>query len=120
MDLFIVRGWTAIISDDLLSRVLLLLSMIIGIVTGYVALVLASFHPSWVVESSSSGFVMFMFPFLIGTSMSSTLFGVISSAVDTVIVAFCEAPLEFERNHPGLSHQMKSAWAQIHPEIFAN
>lgn len=118
MDLFTLRGWTAIINDNLVSHVLLLVSLIIGLVTGYVALALARLHPSWVVESSSSGFVMFVFPFLLGTSMSSTLFGVISSAVDTVIVAFCEAPMEFERNHPGLSHQMKTAWIQIHPEVF--
>jgi hypothetical protein len=52
--------------------------------------------------------------------MSSVLLGVVSSAVDTILVTFCEAPLDFERNHPGLHRQMLSAWRQVYPDATAS
>jgi hypothetical protein len=61
-------------------------------------------------------FVAFGFPFFVGTAMSSVLLGVISSAVDTILVSFCEAPDDFENNHRGLHRQMMSAWTQVYPE----
>lgn len=119
MDLFIGRGWTTIINDDLVVRVLNLLSLVIGILTATVALIFGTVHPSWVFAFGTSGIVAFLVPFVIGTSVASILMGVVSSSVDTIIVAFCEAPMEFERNHPGLYQQMASAWAQIYPDEFA-
>jgi hypothetical protein len=52
--------------------------------------------------------------------MSSVLVGVVSSAVDTIVVTFCEAPMDFERNHPGLHRQMVSAWRQVYPEVMGS
>ena len=120
MDLFRSRGWTAIINDDLVLRVLLLMSIVIGILTGGVGLILIKLHPGWLDDVAGSAIIGFCLPFIIGTSISYILMGVVSSAVDTVIVAFCEAPLEFERNHPGLHLQMTSAWSQIYPEEFSS
>ena len=119
MNLFVERGWTAIINDNLVMRVLNLVCIVIGMVTGCVGLLLASAFPSWVSEfGSSATSVAFLIPALVGTAFSYILMGVVASAVDTVVVAFCEAPLEFERNHPGLSAQMVDAWRQIYPEVF--
>ena len=119
MNLFVERGWTAIINDNLVMRVLTLVCLVIGMVTGCVGLLLKSACPSWVSEfGSSATAIAFLIPALVGTAFAYILMGVVSSAVDTVVVAFCEAPLEFERNHPGLSAQMVDAWRQIYPEVF--
>jgi len=117
--LFLERGWTAIINDNLVTRVLTLICVVIGMLTGCVGLLLASASPGWVSELGSSATAFaFTIPALIGTAMAYILMGVVASAVDTVVVAFCEAPLEFEQNHPGLSAQMVEAWRLIYPEAF--
>ena len=41
---------------------------------------------------------------------------VVSSAVNTVIVCFAEAPNEFQMNHPELSNEMRAGWRQAWPE----
>ena len=43
---------------------------------------------------------------------------VVSSAVDTVIVCFAEAPNEFRSNYPLLSDQMVRAWRRTYPQEF--
>lgn len=117
--LFVDRGWTAIINDDLVVRVLTLVSIVIGLLTGCVGLLLASVRPGWVDEfGGSSTAVAFLIPALIGNGMAYILMSVVASAVDTVVVAFAEAPLEFERNHPGLSSQLVAAWREVYPEEY--
>jgi Plasma-membrane choline transporter len=119
MTLFVERGWTAIINDNLVVRVLDLVSLVIGALTGCVGLLLASVRPGWIEEfGSSSTLVAFSIPALIGTAMAYILMSVVASAVDTVVVAFAEAPMEFERNHPGLSSQLVAAWREVYPEEF--
>jgi hypothetical protein len=55
---------------------------------------------------------------LIGFILCSTLFSVISSAVNAVIVCYAEAPAEFQENHPQLSEQMRATWRQAYPNEF--
>ena len=40
---------------------------------------------------------------------------VVDSSVNTVLVAFAEAPAEFEQNHPELSSAMRDAWREVYP-----
>lgn len=56
--------------------------------------------------------------FVIGALFASTVLGVISSAVNTVIVCYAEAPNEFQQNHPQLSEDMRLAWRQAWPQDF--
>ena len=37
---------------------------------------------------------------------SSIIFNVVQSAVDTTVVCFAEAPVDFQRNYPDLFDQM--------------
>ena len=55
---------------------------------------------------------------LIGFVMCSTLFSLISSAVNTVIVLYAEAPAEFQANHRQLSEQMRASWKEAYPYDF--
>ena len=50
-----------------------------------------------------------------GLVVSSVLFGLINSSVQSVIVCFASSPVDFERNHPELSQEMRTAWREVWP-----
>jgi hypothetical protein len=113
------RGWTIIINDNLVLRVLGLMSVLMGFLTGCFGLIIASIKSSWLEDfGNSAASVAFCIPFLIGAAVAYVLMSVVASAIDTVLVAFAEGPLDFERNHPGLYTQMITAWRQVYPEEF--
>lgn len=116
MNLLRQKGWTAIINDDLIVRVLGLLSLVIGGITGCLGMALANLKPTWVEEfGTSSTAISFLVPFLIGTSVSYILLSVVASAVDTIIVCFAEAPIDLERHHPVFYAQLVQAWRLVYP-----
>jgi hypothetical protein len=117
--LFADRGWTAIMNDQIVSSVLTLMGIMIGVLAGCVGLLLSIAHPAWVSQYDDAAVVVaFVVPALIGIAMAFLLTSVIMAAVDTVVVAFAEAPMEFERNHPGLSAQMVTAWRHVYPDEY--
>jgi drug/metabolite transporter (DMT)-like permease len=119
LQLFHDRGWTTLITDELVSRTLSLMSLVVGLATGAVGILIAQVFPQWVDPFSSSAAVSFCLPALVGTAMAYILFqSVVGAAVDTVIVVFAQSPLEFERNHPGLYRQMGTAWRRVYPDEF--
>ena len=75
MSLFAQRGWATIISDDLITNVLSLMSIVIGCLTGCVGLALAAAHKSWVSEfpQGESMWIPFMSAFLVGVLIASIL-----------------------------------------------
>lgn len=117
MELFHNRGWDAVITDDLVSNVLFMLSLVVGLIAGLISWGLliakqAEWFPSL---SANDKWVGFVFGFIIGTVLCSILMSVIGSAVNTVIVCFAEGPTEFQRNHPLLSESMRAAWLGAYP-----
>jgi len=52
---------------------------------------------------------------VLGLVVTSVLFGIISSSVNAVLVCFAASPVDFENNHPQLSHEMRSAWREVWP-----
>lgn len=116
MTLFSQKGWSIIITDNLISNVLSLFALLIGCLTGCVGLVLNEINPSWFdgYKGAAMG-VAFGFSFLIGLVISSILLSVVDSSVNTVLVSFAEAPAEFEENHPELSSAMRDAWREVYP-----
>ena len=116
--LFRDRGWTMIINDNLVYRVLILMSIVVGGLTGCIGMLIAS-STSWVDDFEDSKYILaFWLPFIVGLAMANIVFGVVASATDTVIVCFAESPNDFERNYPELSRNMLSAWNQIYPSEF--
>lgn len=116
MTLFGEKGWSIIISDNLISNVLSLFSLIIGGLTGCVGLIMNEINPEWF-EGYGGGAmgVAFGFSFLIGLVIAAILLSVVDSSVNTVLVSFAEAPAEFEENHPELSSEMRDAWREVYP-----
>ena len=97
-----------------------LFSLIIGGLTGCVGLILNEINPSWFegyVEGSSASAmgIAFGFSFLIGLVIAAILLSVVDSSVNTVLVSFAEAPMEFQENHPQLSSEMRDAWRKVYP-----
>ena len=120
MELFQARGWTTIITDNLIHRSLSLVSIVIGALSGVIGMLLAK-ATGWTStifgsSSSSSDGIVFFVCFLIGVSMAFILMSVVLSAVDTVIVAFAEAPAEFNTHHPALYNNMIEKWKLVFPD----
>jgi Plasma-membrane choline transporter len=114
-ELFQKRGWTTIVSDDLVPNVLVMASLGIGGVTGCFGFFISGMDSLHVLSVDEPGVVSFATGLVIGLVLTSVLFGVISSSVNAVIVCFASSPLDFERNHPVLSHEMRSAWREVWP-----
>ena len=118
MTLFRMRGWTTIITDNLAQGVLGLVSVAIGLITGLIALVIANARGMVFGDELGASAAAFFVGFVTGAVLTITLLTLVSSAVNTVIVCYAEAPREFEINHPKLSHDMRTAWRLTWPEEF--
>jgi len=115
--LFKERGWNAIIADNLVLRLLGIVCLAIGLLTGT-----CTFLAALLVEEleSSGGWLGagFTAGFIIGLVLSGIIMGLLSSAVDSIIVCFAEAPTEFMDSHPALAQEMQTAWSAAWPEEF--
>mmetsp|Transcript_16164 Transcript_16164/g.33201 ORF Transcript_16164/g.33201 Transcript_16164/m.33201 type:complete len:590 (+) Transcript_16164:157-1926(+) len=111
--LFKARGWSVIINDQLIARSLAIMSILIGVVTGFVGVLLGFFMlgPLGAVPA-------FFFGALLGGASCQILFGVITSAVTTVFVCFAESPNQLRNRHhdPELFPSLIEAWRKAHPE----
>lgn len=109
-ELFDRRGWSTIVSDDLVPNILFLTSLVIGGATGCFAHIISRF-----VTPEGYGFIPFYGGIFLGLVLTSVLFGMISSAVNAVLVCFAASPVDFEKNHEELSHEMRTAWREVWP-----
>jgi len=119
VQLFQNKGWTVMINDDLTDRVLMMVSIGVGVLTGFAGLTITladqDILGNFGVENvPAAGFLV---GFLVGVVFSSILMSVVGSAINTVIVCFAESPAEFEANHPQLSAEMRSSWVSAWPEL---
>jgi Plasma-membrane choline transporter len=113
-ELFERRGWSTIVSDDLVPNVLFFTSLVIGGATGCFAH-LISVTDELVLSPESHGTLSFFQGFVLGLALTSILFSTVSAAVDSVLVCFASSPLDFEQNHKELSHEMRAAWREVWP-----
>ena len=115
MQLFANRGWEAIIADDLVGGAIFLLCVIIGLIIGGVGVGYAAANPNFGQITGQSVWVAFFIGLIAGLVICSILLSTVSSAVNTVIVMFADAPQEFQQNHPELSQKMRETWQQFYP-----
>lgn len=114
--LFRDRGWTTLISDALVGRMLVMMCFLVGIVNAVVVLIL-----SLILDHSEpdvagiSAFMALIFGFL----LAARVLNVLISCVDAVIVLYAEAPNEFHDAHPELAREMQAAWTMAWPDIFS-
>lgn len=117
MNLFRQRGWSMILNDQLIYRVLSWMSLVMGALSGLLVVLVVKVHPSLLqgIDSDNHASVAFVLGLIVGTVLSNILLSIIASAVDTVLVCFAEAPLEFRHAYPELSEGMEQAWRQTFP-----
>lgn len=117
INLFRERGWTTIITDYLIDRVLMMVSVGNGILMGILAIFVTSFNG---MDFSGIGglFTPFLIGLITGMVLTSVLMSIVSSAVNTIIVCYAEAPQEFQKNNPELFEQMRISWRQAYPQEF--
>lgn len=123
IQLFENKGWTVIISDNLCDNVLFMMSIAIAMGTGLIGLIFGLLDPNMLSnilggDGGNAALAGFLIGALVGLLFSTVMLSVVGSAVNTVIVCFCEAPREFEQNHPHLSAEMRASWTQAWPELF--
>jgi Plasma-membrane choline transporter len=121
--LFESKGWSVIITDDLAENVLFMMSLAIAMGSGLVGLAFGLLDPYMLAniigsEDGNAALAGFLIGALVGLLFSTVVLSVVGSAVNTVIVCFCEAPRELEQNHPQLSAEMRASWTQAWPELF--
>jgi len=108
-ELFMARGWSVIINDQLVSRSLGLMQFWIGIVSGAIGVVFG-------LVFSMNPLGSMVFGFVCGIILSSIFFSVVNSAVDTVVVCFAESPNMLRVNQqPEISEQLIDAWQKVYP-----
>eukprot|EP00535_Pseudo-nitzschia_heimii_P000613 CAMPEP_0197178808 /NCGR_PEP_ID=MMETSP1423-20130617/3972_1 /TAXON_ID=476441 /ORGANISM="Pseudo-nitzschia heimii, Strain UNC1101" /LENGTH=522 /DNA_ID=CAMNT_0042628621 /DNA_START=188 /DNA_END=1756 /DNA_ORIENTATION=- len=117
VELFEAKGWNNIITDNLVHRSLTLVAVVVGAMTGFLGMLLAKVT-GWATSTfgAESDGAVFSVCFLIGLSMAMILMKVVLAAVDTVIVAFAEAPGEFQTHHPALANNMILKWRRVFPD----
>ena len=113
-ELFERRGWSTIVSDDLVPNVLFLTSLVIGGATGCFTHLMSRLY-GLTVSPEGHGTVPFCEGVVLGLALTSILFSSISSAVNAVLVCFASSPVDFEHNHKELSHEMRAAWREVWP-----
>ena len=114
-ELFRKRGWKTIVTDDLIPNVLFIASLVIGGVTGCFGLLIEAVDGFNFTNLHNPATTAFLIGAVVGLVLSSVLFSVISSSVCAVIVCFAGNPVEFQKNHPKLSDEMRSAWREVWP-----
>lgn len=114
-ELFERRGWSTIVSDDLVPNVLFLTSLMIGGVTGCFSYLISQIDRLEVTTEGGHGTAAFFEGAVIGLVLTSVIFCVISGSVNAVLVCFASSPVDFEHNHPELSHEMRSSWRDVWP-----
>ena len=96
--LFRARGWDVIITDNLVSRSLSMMTTLIILIMGLVGVLLAVLvDASWIFLGLFMGIVL-------GAMSCQILFGVVTSAVNTVVVCFAESPNQLNQNGHDTKH----------------
>eukprot|EP00565_Helicotheca_tamesis_P006978 CAMPEP_0185730874 /NCGR_PEP_ID=MMETSP1171-20130828/11236_1 /TAXON_ID=374046 /ORGANISM="Helicotheca tamensis, Strain CCMP826" /LENGTH=621 /DNA_ID=CAMNT_0028400017 /DNA_START=77 /DNA_END=1942 /DNA_ORIENTATION=+ len=115
--LFEQRGFTAIISDNIVHRMLVMIGFCIGLVVGMICALVGSVFGA--VEDSGNGDmaiwadVALFTGIIIGAIISSIIMGVVGNSVDAIIVCYAEAPADFKANHPALHDEMEESWSSM-------
>ena len=97
VDLFKTRGWQTIIADNIVSRLLVIISLTIGLLTGVLTLFAALFVEEFEANEGMQGWLAigFFIGIFIGLILSGVFMGLILSAVDAVIVCYAEVRVLF-------------------------
>eukprot|EP00339_Tiarina_fusa_P001279 CAMPEP_0117028272 /NCGR_PEP_ID=MMETSP0472-20121206/20571_1 /TAXON_ID=693140 ORGANISM="Tiarina fusus, Strain LIS" /NCGR_SAMPLE_ID=MMETSP0472 /ASSEMBLY_ACC=CAM_ASM_000603 /LENGTH=526 /DNA_ID=CAMNT_0004735713 /DNA_START=54 /DNA_END=1631 /DNA_ORIENTATION=- len=101
--LFRARGWSVILNDQLVNQSLGMMQLFVAVISGALGVVFG-------VVFSIDPIPSFFIGLTLGMSLSSIVLQVVSSAVNTIVVCFAEAPTQLQTNHPESAARLLQAW----------
>mmetsp|Transcript_53703 Transcript_53703/g.114060 ORF Transcript_53703/g.114060 Transcript_53703/m.114060 type:complete len:875 (-) Transcript_53703:197-2821(-) len=108
--LFEARGWTHVVSDDLIMTAMFMSSMIIGGTTACLGLIVEEMDGYSFPSQKKPISTAFLICLILGFFLSSAFLSIIEGSVSAILVCYATAPVEFHANHHKLSEEMKNAW----------
>mmetsp|Transcript_24754 Transcript_24754/g.53400 ORF Transcript_24754/g.53400 Transcript_24754/m.53400 type:complete len:858 (+) Transcript_24754:443-3016(+) len=108
--LFEARGWTHVVSDDLIMTVMTMTSLIIGGSTGCLGIIVEEVDGYSFTSLHQPITTAFLIGSFVGYFLSSAFLSIVEGSVSAILVCYAAAPVEFHANHYKLSEEMKSAW----------
>ena len=92
ISLFKTRGWQTIIADNLVGRLLGIMSLTIGLLTGVLTLSAAFLVEEFEAKEGMQGWMAigFVVGFFVGLILSGVFLNLILSAVDSIVVCYAE------------------------------
>lgn len=108
--LFEARGWTHVVSDDLIMTVMAMTSLIVGGSTACLGLVVEEVDGYSFTSLNKPIATAFLIGLFVGFVLSSAFLSIAEGAVSAILVCYASAPVEFHANHHKLSEEMKSVW----------
>jgi len=115
-ELFRSKGLTAVIHDDLIVRVLLLGSIVVGLLTCGLGVILSQLFSDWYTGVDNIDAILAAGGFVIGLFVCDVMMSVVSSVVAAVLVCFVEDPAALRNTHPDYHEYLLIAWQQRFPE----
>jgi hypothetical protein len=124
IELFRARGWTSIISDNLVGYALSFVTFVVAVVTGLIGVALERILSKS--DETEGSFVFgpiegapywaFGVSFVVGLWVCSVMMNVVKGAVNALIVCWADSPAKLEYQHPILTMEMAEAWDLVFPE----
>jgi len=116
-ELFKRRGWTAVINDNLIDFVLTITSLVVGVLTSAVGLLIVYSQRHWFSDLAKPYSLMGLLGFIIGACLCSVTMNVVNSASATVFVCFADDPQALRNNHKQEYDGLVTSWNLFHPDL---
>lgn len=119
--LFAKKGWSAIVNDDLTGNVFFLGNLVVGAISAYIAIQIASDSDTQALAilQHPDAFIGF-FGFVIGYAVNNLFMAVVASAVTTIFVLWAEDPRGWQLTRPKHYEDLHKAWLKIYPDEYNN
>ncbi|EWM20427.1 Choline transporter [Nannochloropsis gaditana] len=117
-NLFVRRGLTALLNDNLVGRVLFLGALMVGLVTCGLGVLLAFIlQHSYLKDVENAPSLLGGAGFVVGFFVTDVMMNVVSAAVAAVLVCFLEDSQALAITHPDYHSYLVAAWAMRFPDI---
>jgi len=116
--MFRLRNWEAVVSDHLLRNIFLLCIVCIAYIMGEIGKIVADSSDFFAGAKNAADFEAQIMGVIVGFVFGSLVVGAMTGAILAVIVLYAERPGDFDRNHPEVAEQMRTAYGKAYPNLF--
>ncbi|KAM3568240.1 hypothetical protein VYU27_009630, partial [Nannochloropsis oceanica] len=117
-NLFTRRGLTTLLNDNLIGRVLFLGSLMVGLLTCGIGVLLAfALQHSYLKDVEDAPSLLGGAGFVVGFFVTDVMMNVVSAAVAAILVCFLEDSQALAITHPDYHSYLSAAWSMRFPDI---